>query len=702
MFKNMRLRNKLLLAFGGVALITLMVGLVGFYGAQQSESAIEEISAVRMPGMQSLMMIKESAESARATGRTLAIAGLAPEIRQRQYDNMVKLRAYYQPAYERYEAFPKSQEETAVWQQFATAWSAWRAENNKLMELSRQFDSKGIVDPEDLMLRLEQFSNDHYRVVNSTLNLLGNQNASFDGGDDHAVCDAGRYLPTFRSENPVLVAAIREFEGPHRQFHQAVGQIKRLVGDNRTDDARGVYRETMLPALQAVFGQFDAIHAALDEAHRIQGQVADLALGVIIVRQEEAIALLDKLAQLNQDATARAVAKANTQASFIKGFTVISIVIGVIMALGLGMLIARVITTPIIKAVGISNQMSKGDLTVDIEVNSTDETGQLLGAMKNMLEKLRGIVAEVQSAAENVSSGSQELSSSSEEMSQGATEQAASAEEASSSMEQMAANIKQNADNAIQTEKIALKAAEDAENGGKAVTETVAAMKQIAQKISIIEEIARQTDLLALNAAIEAARAGEHGKGFAVVASEVRKLAERSQTAAGEISRLSGSSVEVAEKAGEMLSRIVPDIQKTAELVQEISAASSEQNSGADQVNKAIQQLDQVIQQNASASEEMASTSEELSSQAERLQETIAFFKIDGHGTAAKAHKITSAVVKRPKSAPAVHFHKTPVKSAAGKGHALMGTHAAIRGNGGGIDLDMGKSDERDAEFERF
>ena len=230
----------------------------------------------------------------------------------------------------------------------------------------------------------------------------------------------------------------------------------------------------------------------------------------------------------------------------------------------------------------------------------------------------------VNAAAENVATASQELSSTSEEMSQGATEQAAAAEEASSSMEEMAANIKQSADNAMETDKIAKNSAQNARDGGQAVEQTVSAMKEIAQKINIIEEIARQTDLLALNAAIEAARAGDHGKGFAVVASEVRKLAERSQTAAAEISKLSGASVEIAETAGHMLGKMVPDIQKTAELVQEISAASDEQNTGAEQINQALQQLDQVVQQNASASEEMASTAEELSAQAEELKATIA------------------------------------------------------------------------------
>ncbi len=273
----------------------------------------------------------------------------------------------------------------------------------------------------------------------------------------------------------------------------------------------------------------------------------------------------------------------------------------------------------------MAEKIASGNLTTKLEANNNDK---LAFALNNMTMKLGQIVGNVKSAALNVLAGSKELSSTSEQMSQGASEQAAAAEEASSSMEQMAANIKQNASNAKETEKIALQAAEDAKGGGEAVSKTVIAMKEIANKINIIEEIARQTNLLALNAAIEAARAGEQGKGFAVVASEVRKLAERSQTAAGEISELSESSVEIAEKAGEMLSRIVPGIQRTSELVQEITAASNEQNSGSDQINNAIQQLNQVIQQNAAGAEEAASTSEELSGQAEQLQDTIGFFKI--------------------------------------------------------------------------
>lgn len=298
------------------------------------------------------------------------------------------------------------------------------------------------------------------------------------------------------------------------------------------------------------------------------------------------------------------------------------------------------------KVSSITQEIAEGDLTVDIQQRSDND--DVMMALQTMTQRLSDVVSNVKLAANNVASGSQAMSEGSTQMSSGAAEQSASAEEASSSIEEMTSNIRQNSDNAQQTEKIALKAAENAETGGKAVNETVEAMRQIVQKIEIIEEIARQTNLLALNAAIEAARAGEHGKGFAVVAAEVRKLAERSQVAAGEISELSASSVGIAEKAGNLLQEIVPDIQKTAELVQEISAASREQDAGSDQISNAIQQLDRVIQQNAASAEEMASTSEELHSQSEQLQEMIRFFTLN-----------ESAQKNSPRLAPAPHAGQT-------------------------------------------
>ncbi len=274
-----------------------------------------------------------------------------------------------------------------------------------------------------------------------------------------------------------------------------------------------------------------------------------------------------------------------------------------------------------------AEQIADGDLRGDVKLLSDkDSLGKSLSIM---ITKLRQVIGEVRAAADQVASGSQELSSSSEQVSQGASEQAASVEEISSSMEELSSTVAQTADHARQTASIATKAAADAVAGGKAVGETVAAMQHIAEKIELIEEIARQTNLLALNAAIEAARAGEHGKGFAVVAAEVRKLAERSQVSAQEIKGVASSSVETASGAGKLINDIVPQIQKTAELVHEIDAASNEQARGIDENARAIQQFDQVIQANSAAAQEMASTSEELTGQAAQMQDAIAFFKVD-------------------------------------------------------------------------
>ena len=472
-------------------------------------------------------------------------------------------------------------------------------------------------------------------------------------------------------------AALESIKQLRKEIDALVDQFEKTI---ITDEGRALFKEfknTREDYGGHVNDVIDLVHAGK------QAEAQSLVHGEMKKAAFAANEVIDKLQESKKIQGSTVEQENNAIGKHATWLMITCSVVGVLLALFLGWYISRLITRPLAEVVGVAQAMADGKLDANIQVTSKDETGQLMEAIGHMAAKLREVIVNVRGSADQVASGSHELSTSSQQVSQGASEQAAAVEEISSSMEELASTVAQTADHARQTATIATKSSADAVAGGRAVADTVSAMQHIAEKIELIEEISRQTNLLALNAAIEAARAGEHGKGFAVVASEVRKLAERSQVSAQEIKGVASASVETATNAGRLINDIVPQIQKTAELVHEIDAASNEQARGLEENTKAIQQFDQVIQSNSAAAEEMASTSEELSAQAAHLQEIIAFFKVGDTGGSAQYRQAMP-----------------PRRSLPAGGTSISKGRGMTHPGGKGVQLAL--SDKSESEFERY
>ncbi len=526
--------------------------------------------------------------------------------------------------------------------------------------------------------------------------------------------------------NPQLVAASDRVAADVAQVMRAEKSMiidtssRSIAADTARAGQSGARARTNLAALRSLVPAdqmplFDQVRASVDSVLALNGQVAkvmaensnskafQLSTGEGGELRQSMNAAVEKMVTSSRAAMLAASRQGSAAFGTARDVMLSLLILSAILGIAIGVWIVMAIAKGLGQANGLTRAIAGGDLDKTADYKGHDEIGDLIVNLNAMTAKLRDVVGDVGGASDNVAARSQELSASAEQLSQGSSEQASATEQASSSMEEMAANIRQTAENAGQTEKIAHQSAKDAQSSGEAVGNAVGAMQTIAEKITIVQEIARQTDLLALNAAVEAARAGEHGKGFAVVASEVRKLAERSQAAAAEISGLSSDTVRVAQEAGIMLEKLVPDIKRTAELVEEISAACREQDIGAEQINQAIQQLDKVTQQNAAAAEEMSTTSEELAGQAEQLQDTVGFFSMTG-GRQAQAQAQNR---KRANSArdgggkPLAIAHAVPA-SRAGRAAAHKFNGKAKAADANGLHLDLGDADIHDVEFERY
>ncbi len=446
-------------------------------------------------------------------------------------------------------------------------------------------------------------------------------------------CELGMWMYStetnqLKESDPTFAAALEELEIPHTRLHQSVVQIQRLIDEGKREEAAQFYMKNTKPTAYECLDRIDTIldwhdkqvqgmqeanliytketKPALKKVQSILGQIASNAKNTALAEQEK----------MNSITTTTRIT--------VMAVTILACLAGIVLA----WMITRGIIGPLKQGVSIAAEVSDGNLTQIFKLDQKDEVGQLARALNHMSENLSHVVSNIQRVAEQVASSSEELSASSQSLASATTEQASSLEETSASIEELSSTIDQNASNSKHVNEIAQKSAVNAEQGGNAVLKTVDNMRKIAEQITIVDDIADQTNLLALNAAIEAARAGEMGKGFAVVAVEVRKLAERSQQAAREISDLAKISVEGADQAGKLIQEIIPDIKLTAQLVQDITVTCQEQSAGADQIRNALGTLDQVTQQNSATSEESAAASQELAAQAQSMQELISRFQI--------------------------------------------------------------------------
>ncbi len=625
-FKDFKISKKLALGFGSIIFIALVIGVVSFLSLTRVNYYFTDVSEVRMPGVSNLKEMEYGLEKLRVAQRTLLSASLPDEEKKVQLQNINKSREIYGAAMQNYIALPHSEDEKELWRQFEQKLEEWKGVNLEFEDLMGTIIEKDLEDPMNFLKNITGFQQDHYKLQTQTLRAIS-EGKLFQGGEDHTACQFGKWMSTFSTSNHAVDQALKNIKDDHLHFHQSIGEIKNNIRSGMPNTAIQVYDNQTAIAGEEVFTGFDLMRQEAETILDLYAQAYHNNMNISRVQQNEALGLLAEIAETNEGIAQEEVVAGHKTIVNSEIAIVLVILAGVVLGIILTIVITRLITVPVKKGLMLTEKVAAGHLDVEIDIDQKDEIGQLGYALERMVTKLRDIVFNIVNGAENIASASQQMSATAQEMSQGATEQASSAEEVSSSMEEMAANIQQTTDNSQQTQAIVSSATKGIIEGNASSSQSAESMRNIASKISIISEIAFQTNILALNAAVEAARAGEHGKGFAVVASEVRKLAERSKVAAEEINHVSTDGVNIAEKAGKQLEDLVPEIEKTAKLVEEITSASMEQNSGADQINSAIQQLNQVTQQNAAASEEMATSAEELSSQADSLRELVAFFK---------------------------------------------------------------------------
>src|SRR6056297_79099 len=681
--KNLKIGVKLIGGFLIVALITLVVGAIGWWGVNDLDGHLVEIGEVRLPSIESLLEMEVGAEQILMSQRTLLNPKLPNADRQRQYSNVDHAKEHLAEAWSIYEPLPQTTEEAQLWKQFVPVWNNFQQASDEFFRLAREVEGTGILDPTQLRADLQQFRGDHHQLMGQVQTMI-REGQVFDGGTNHTGCNFGRWLANFKTDNATLRNILNGINNNHEPFHQGIEKAKERVGAGDTQGAILIYAFTIRPGAEGTFDRFDQLLDEATRAENLYNAMEQQAMGPARLLHDEAVELLVKIIDINQDIAKVSMAQAHSATVQAESFAIGGSVIGVMMALGLGFFLTRSITVPVNKGVHLTQEIAKGDFSQRLKMNRGDEIGGLADALDGMAENLsrnadvaeqiadgnlnvevqlasekdqlglalqtmvinlNDILGQIQVAGEQIASGSGQVADSSQALSQGATESAASLEEISASLNQLSSQTGTNAENANTANQLSAEARNAAQQGSQkmvaAMTEINDAGQSISKIIKVIDEIAFQTNLLALNAAVEAARAGQHGRGFAVVAQEVRNLAGRSAKAARETSELIedasnrvNAGVRIADETSEAFTGISTQITQVKDIVEEIDRSGAEQSRGVAQISQAMTEISKSALDTSQQADELAAGAAEMSAATEQMKDEIKRFTLRKTATA--------------------------------------------------------------------